>query len=405
MSHRADDLRGVSKLAVEGIDAITTLVEEMHTTIGSGPAVLGTPLRRPTRLMAGPIYNTIRGLNRATGIGIDAALKRFEAALGQWPLSRQREALISALNGVLGDHLEASANPLALELCFRRHGMTLSVGSKEALRKVLPDATNRLLVMVHGSSMNDIQWLRHEHDHGAALQRNLGFSTVYLRYNSGRHISLNGEELATEMQALMSNWPIPIEQIGIIGHSMGGLVTRSACWYAEQMSLPWLQALRSLVFLGTPHHGARLEQAGNWVDLLLGISRYSAPFKRLSRIRSAGVTDLRFGNIIEDHWRDRDRFDLEFDRRKPIPLPRGVASFAVAGQLRDGRERGDGLVSVASAHGRHRRTELCLDFPERRTLTVFGVGHLDLLSDIRVYHAIQNWLSSATADSSFIAKA
>lgn len=384
------------KLAVEGIDAITTLVEEMHTTIGGGPAVLGTPLRRPTRRMAGPIYNTIRGLNRASGIGIDATLERFEAALGDWPLSQERDAVISALNGVLGDHLETSANPLALELCFRKHGLTLNVKSTDALQEAFPSLTNRLLVMIHGSSMNDIQWLRKEHDHGAALQRDLGFSTVYLRYNSGRHISINGEELATQLQVLTSNWPTPIEQIVIIGHSMGGLVARSACWYAEQVDLQWRQALSSLVFLGTPHHGARLEQAGNWVDLLLGISRYSTPFKRLSRVRSAGVTDLRFGNIIEDHWRGRDRFDLEFDHRTPIPLPQGVQSFAVAGVVSRGPGQGlggDGLVSVASAHGRHRRAELCLNFPERRTLTVFGVEHLDLLSDARVYDAVHNWLS------------
>jgi hypothetical protein len=174
---------------------------------------------------------------------------------------------------------------------------------------------------------------------------------------------------------------------------MGGLVARSACHAAEAAGAAWRAKLRALVCLGTPHHGAPLERGGNLIDVMLGVSRYSAPLARLGKIRSAGVTDLRFGYVLDEHWHGRDRFAPGVDDRTPLPLPAGVASYAVAGTTSElGSERlaGDGLVPVDSALGRHERRELTLAFTG--TELRYRTGHLDLLGRAG-YDAIRAWLA------------
>lgn len=203
-------------------------------------------------------------------------------------------------------------------------------------------------------------------------------------------MSTNGERLAALLQTLVDAWPVPLHEIAVVGHSMGGLVLRSAVREAEDLGLPWRAQLRALVTLGTPHHGAPLERAGNWVEALLGVSRYSAPLAVLGRIRSAGVTDLRFGNVIEAHWQGRDRFAPSMDARVPLPLPAGVACHAVAG-MREGT-RGDGLVTVESALGIHADPDQALAFPSEHTFVAEDTGHLDLLHRPEVYARLRSWL-------------
>jgi pimeloyl-ACP methyl ester carboxylesterase len=201
--------------------------------------------------------------------------------------------------------------------------------------------------------MNDLQWRRQGHDHGEALARDLGYTPVYLHYNSGRHISTNGREFADLVEALLNGWPEPVETLVIIGHSMGGLVARSACDCAARAGHAWLLRLNALIFLGTPHHGAPLERAGAFVDFLLGISPYTAPFARLGKVRSAGIKDLRHA-----HLRDEDGCSRLPARHASRPLPSdGVRCLAIAASKEwplpppDSR---DGLVPVSSALGRHR---------------------------------------------------
>ncbi|HEY6003420.1 MAG TPA: alpha/beta hydrolase [Anaeromyxobacter sp.] len=375
---------------------MSDLVEAMHHSIAGGPSILGRPLDGAVRLFTGPIYASIRDVTRIVGAGIDAALARLAPLLEERAPGLEREAVLAVLNGVLGDYLAESGNPLAIEMRLRSRGHPLEL-ERRALRRAFPQASGKLLVLVHGSCLNDRQWTRLGHDHGAALARDLGFTPVYLHYNSGLHISANGRAFAALLEALAAAWPASIGELVIVAHSMGGLVSRSACHSGEAAAHAWRRKLDKLVCLGSPHHGAPLERGGHWVDLLLGMSRYSAPLARLGKIRSAGVTDLRFGNVLDEHWEGRDRFGHAHDVRTPLTLPSGVQCYAIAATKAagaGGERPGDGLVPLESALGRHARPELTLEFPDAHQWIGRGMDHLDLLSRAEVYARIRSWLSS-----------
>ncbi|MDQ3262864.1 MAG: GPI inositol-deacylase [Myxococcota bacterium] len=388
--------RGGGKLAIRATTEVIDLVEQMHRTIASGPAVLGSPFERLARAWTGGTYGTLRGVTRWVGTGVDLTLAQVGPLLGKSPPGPQREALLAALNGVVGDYLSESGNPLAIPMELRSGGRGLRL-EREALREQVPQPGRRLLVLVHGSSMNDLQWNRAGHDHGSALARDLGYTPLYLRYNSGLHISTNGRALSGLLEQLVSAWPDPVEELSILGHSMGGLVARSACLAAEENGQRWRQQLQKLVCLGSPHHGALLERGGSWVEFLLGVSRYSAPFVRLGQLRSAGVTDLRFGNVQDLHWEGvAGRWARLGDPRKTVSLPQGVDCYAIAATRSPPLEKrlsGDGLVTVDSALGRNRRPELTLAFPEANQWIAYQASHLDLLSSPEVFGTLRSWLS------------
>ena len=388
--NHVDDLRGATRLAIEATRGITDLVQAMHEEIAAGPDLLGRPLEGPIRALNQLIYGPVRGVTGLVGAGIDFALGQLAPLAGMAAPRPEHEVVLAVLNGVLGDYLAATGNPLAIEMHFRHGGEALDL-ERQALRTALPGAGSRVLVMVHGSSMSESQWHRLGHDHGAALARDVGFTPIYLRYNTGRHVSENGRDLARLLERVVTEWPVPVDDLAIVAHSMGGLVARSACHAAEAAEQRWRSLLRVLVCLGTPHHGAPLERAGNLVDRLLGVSRYSAPLARLGRIRSAGVTDLRFGNVLDEHWNGSDRFAGGGDPRKGMRLPAGVACHAIAGTLSPtpvGPLRGDGLVPVASALGHHDDAALDLAFPVAHQTIAYATGHLTLLSCPKVYAAI-----------------
>ncbi len=368
-------------------------------------AILDTPGLAPfaqgltggvTRL----VYGGLRGAFRLTGRGLGGAAALVGPAPDNQPVSPGREIAVAALNGVVGDHLAETANPLALPMRFRRDGRPLALEA-QALAQAFPDATGKLAVLAHGLCMSDLQWTRQNHNHGAALAHDLGYTPVTLSYNSGMHVSTNGRAFAEALEALVAAWPTAIEDFVIVGHSMGGLVARSACLHAEAAGHAWRGRLNTLVFLGTPHHGAPLERVGNWVDAILGRTPYAAAFARLGKIRSAGVTDLRYGALVDEDWRGRDRFAREPDPRRPVPLPEGVACYAIAattaasvGDLKD-RLIGDGLVPVMSALGRHSDPARRLNFAPDRQWVAGETGHLDLLSRRDVYERMAEWLAQS----------
>jgi pimeloyl-ACP methyl ester carboxylesterase len=385
------DVRGGVRLVIDGVGGVTGIVEAMHHRIASRSPPLGFVPDAPTRGITGMVYRSIRGTTGLVGKALDVALAGAEALLQaslrdlpQGEAMPRRDAVVAALNGVVGDHLERTGNPLAMQLELR-------VRDELPATADVPATGTRLLLLIHGLCMNDQQWTRGGHDHGQALADALGYTPVYLRYNSGRHISVNGRELAEALEQFVRQWPHPVQSVAIIGHSMGGLVARSALHQAAQAGMDWPAKVRQLVFLGTPHHGAPLERGGNWLHLGLGISPYVAPFTRLSGLRSEGITDLRHGNLLEQDW-SRSRFE-QHDTRSVVPLPHGVACYAIAGTLGQGDALGDGLVPLASALGRHAKPTRDLHIPASHVWIGRGINHLDLLGSAAVYRRLRRWLA------------
>jgi hypothetical protein len=421
-------LRGVGRMAVDATTGLTDLVQALHTHIASGPTKLGGPLiGGAVNGITNLVYGSVRGATRAMGYGLDGLLHQVDDSLSALaedevrppagPPNRTREALLAALNGVLGDYLLDTGNPLAISMCLRHQGMPLTL-TREALRSAYAAPSRHVIVLLHGLCMNDVQWTRDfplvpAHDHGAALARDVGVTPLYLHYNSGLHVSLNGRALATLLESLVAAWPVEVEHLTLLGHSMGGLVARSAVHYASEAGHAWTRRLGALIFLGTPHHGAPLERGGHWIDLLLQSTGYTAPFARLGRIRSAGITDLRHGSTLDEDWHGRDRFARGKDTRRPVPLPARTACHAIAATTADAEAvasrlavdpemradclelPGDGLVPVASALGRHTEARHALGLTSGNCWIAPGSGHLDLLSSTEVYRRIRGWLAAA----------
>jgi len=388
------DLLGGSRLSLEATSGVIDIVEAIHHAI-LGNILPGTPANWGLAGWTAGIYSAVRGVSRAVGDGLEAALSRYASQIGEMKSTPQREAAIAVLNGVVGDHLAATGNPLAIPMRLRRSGRALDL-RKNHLAAAIPAAGGKALLFVHGLCMNDLQWARHGRNPGSALATELGWTPVYLHYNTGLHISTNGHALADLLETLAGEWPVPLRELAVIGHSGGGLLARSAHYYGAAAGHTWPKSLRRLIFLGTPHHGSALERVGNYVTQLLDSTPYSSPIGRVSRIRSSGVTDMRYGNITDADWEGAGRFENTGDRRQVLPLPEGVRCFAIAAGKgpRSGKAvSGDGLVSVDSALGRHADPARSLSFPPSHQWVAHGMTHFDLLRRSAVYSKLREWLT------------
>jgi pimeloyl-ACP methyl ester carboxylesterase len=418
----------MGRMAVDATSGIAALVQALQERIARTPTRLAGPVIGGTiNGIAGLVYGGVRGVTRVVGSGLDGALLQLERALAaatEGPAAdsgaapkRSREALLATLNGVLGDYLEETRNPLAIPMSFRKDGVPLRL-DQAALSAAFPTASSHLLVLLHGLCMNDLQWRREpqegpSHDHGASLARDLGVTPVCLHYNSGRHISVNSREFAALLESLVGAWPVPVGRLTLLGHSMGGLVARGAVRCADETGLGWRKRLDTMVFLGSPHHGAPLERGGHRLDSLLGLTAYTAPLSRLGRVRSAGITDLRHGSVLDSDWHGRNRFAHGEDTRSPLPLPAEVACYAIAATMADASRLnarpqrgeadlracaelpGDGLVPVASALGQHASPRFTLGFEAKNCWLASSTSHLDLLSSREVYTRVRRWIGGS----------
>jgi pimeloyl-ACP methyl ester carboxylesterase len=406
---RSTDLRGLAKLATQATVNVTKMAEGVTQSVWS---TLGAPSGKDkdqTRGITGLVYKSIQSVAQLVGKGTESLLTSLQPLLEKIDLdsdkpqeSAPREAVLAALNGVMGDRLAESDNPLATPMTLRFQNQALNWETMPA--KAL--LTSKVLIVVHGLCMNDLQWtVQHEDEsfnHAEALAAKLGYTPVYVRYNTGLHTSQNGQTLSNQLELLSALWPVPLTEISVLVHSMGGLVTRSAVHAAQQNKRQWVKKLKNIVFLGTPHHGAPLEKAGNWVDVLLGVTPYSAPFKRLVELRSSGITDLRFGNVLDSDWEDQDRFKpktkQEQSNRQHLPLPDGIACFTVAATLAAKRSLvadrlvGDGLVPLNSALGVHSDPARSLAFAKSSQMLVYRTNHMTMLGSVEVGEQLVTWL-------------
>jgi pimeloyl-ACP methyl ester carboxylesterase len=402
---RASDIRGVAKLATQATVGVTNIAEGVHQSVWNTMGVSGGREPGQTGGITGFVYKTVRGVTHLVGSGVemvfDSLQPLFDSAEDANTQTPQRDAVFAALNGVMGDRLAASSNPFAIPMTLRYQGETLNL---QALPP-MPEATGKVLLLIHGLCMNDHHWRAqykgHVGDHGEALASALGFTPIYLRFNSGLHTSQNGRDLSALLEQLVKQWPTPIEKLTVVAHSMGGLLIRSALHQAIEEALRWPGHLKEIVFLGTPHHGAPLERAGNWVDEILASTPYTKPFAKVGHLRSAGITDLRYGHILDEVRHGDDRFHRKPDSRPVVPLPEGVACYTVAATLAAKRSTlanrliGDGLVPLHSALGHHDHPWRNLEFAKTSQWIAYRTNHRELLSSPEVTQQMLRWLTAA----------
>jgi pimeloyl-ACP methyl ester carboxylesterase len=332
------------------------------------------------------------GVNRGLDVAqLPAVAQALAPATAQLPAklklksaSSYRETVSAAVNDVLGDTLAATQNPLAIQMKFRQRGQVVQASKSD-----------KLLILVHGLCMNDLQWLRDGHDHGAMLAQEFGYAAIYLHYNTGRKIHENGADFSRLLESTLKSWSAPVKELVIIGHSMGGLVTRSACHHAVHPKLDWVKNLSKLITLGSPHAGAPLERAGRGVDFLLGSSPYSAPFAKLGLVRSAGIRNLRDGAVTTQGelpaWPKHVKlYALACTKQK---APSGTNT-----DLTEPLQRllGDGLVPVKSALGQSDKPKpgLPLRIPATRQSVVYETDHFQMLASAKVAKYLLRWIKA-----------
>jgi pimeloyl-ACP methyl ester carboxylesterase len=404
---RPEEIAALGDLAGEAAAGATRQIHEMHDGIARrvwrrvGPAAL--PVRLAHDRIAGSAYaaagELTRQVVRAGAHAAGMARSPEAPSIERTPAGR---LVVSALNGAFGDTLVRRRNPLALRMSVRRQGRDLEL-TPAALRRAYPHAKPRVAVFVHGLCETDDAWklgaARHA-PYGHRMEIELGYTPVYVRYNTGRHISENGRDLAETLEALVAAWPTPIHEVTLIGHSMGGLVARSACHYGTDSAC--VAKVRHVFTLGTPHRGAPLEQAANAASVALARLPETRPLARALNIRSSGIKDLRYGYLTDECWMDQDCDAFLRDTSREIPfLPTARHYFICATLTREldapvGRIIGDLLVLQPSAwahEGRGKR----MRFPIEHYHHLGGANHFDLLNHPAIYAQMRRCLGSQRA--------
>jgi pimeloyl-ACP methyl ester carboxylesterase len=336
------------------------------------------PARRTHDAIAGAAYAAVGGSATLAGRAAGAVLPPH--ALSSTPRGAMALAIVCGLHG---DQLEAEGSALHQPMALRAGGRVVTVPGD------VPGATGRLVVFVHGLFETEHAWTMASEGYGARLARDLGATPLSVRYNTGRHISRNGRDLAELLDRTVERWPVPVERIALVGHSMGGLVARSACHHGGAFA----RRVTHVVSLGTPHAGAPLAQGVHYAAHALHAVPETRPLGRLLRRRSAGIRDLRSAALVDGDWEGRDPDALRAVACAEVPLLEGATHCFVAATItrdRDhpvGRLLGDWLVLAPSASGRGR-----VAFEEANGLHVGGAHHLALLDHPAVYAKLRGWL-------------
>ncbi len=400
---RPDEARSLARLAGNAAGGVATQVQEMHASIAGrvfgllGP--MGSGVRTAHDTISAGAYTGARAL---TGTlvrgGVHAyGLARTDTDTALSDLPRTRIA-VGALNGAFGDLLERTRSPLATETTVLHHGRPLLVLKPDALADALPQARSRVVIFLHGLCETEDAWrlgAQRHRPYPDGLDAEHGMTALTVRYNSGRHISHSGRDLAARLEALVAAWPVPVTEIAFVGHSMGGLVARSACHYGAGGI--WVPRVRKVVMLGVPHHGAPLELAANAATAALSVLPETRVLARPLRARSVGVKDLGYGYVVDEDWEGHDADALWTDTGTEIPFLDSAEHFFVSATLtRDphaplARVFGDLLVLHSSAWA-HRRSDERLRFPLDRYRHIGGASHFTLLNHPAIYALLADWL-------------
>jgi pimeloyl-ACP methyl ester carboxylesterase len=388
---RTNRWRGLKALVHDAVDLATDLVEVGHEStarsvravtdviepIREGARWVDDARRVSTRAVLRTIDAVNRTVERATDVIVDEIAPddstEHPASIPALPMRSDAvgsrawvgDAAIGLLNAAVGDHLNLSDNALDMRMLFRVADHYVAPRRRE-LERLLPDASPRVALFVHGLGTSEWSWcLNAERYHGdptvtfgTLLEAELDFTPVYLRYNTGRRVADNGRLLARQLQRFIDEYPVEIEDLTIFGHSMGGLVVRSASHYAEEEGLSWPARVRRVFCLGAPHHGAPLAKLSHLVGNVLGAVDLPATQigARIFEGRSAGIKDMRHGQIVDEDW-----FVTHPDAATDPGLLRDARHYFLSATVTidpehpAGRLIGDLLVRDPSAEGRDLR--------------------------------------------------
>ncbi|MFC4910248.1 esterase/lipase family protein [Actinomadura gamaensis] len=393
---RAREIRALGDLAGTGLGGVAARVQDLHESIADRVFTEVGPVSAPVRAahdgIAGAVYASVAAALTAGGraAGAIAAVRAGDDAdadsVAEAPRGRVAQAI---LNAWCGDELDRSGSPLALAMTVRAEGRPVRL-EPDALAEAHPDATGRVAVFLHGLSETEGAWSYKSTAHygrpgvtfGRRLRDDLFYTPVYIRYNTGLRVHDNGLRLDELLTGLIEQWPVEVEELLLVGHSMGGLVVRSAL---AQSGSDWPTLVRHTVTLGSPHLGAPLERGAEYAARTLGRWRETRAVAAVIDARSGGIKDLRRGTLLAGEHR-------------PVPLHEGARHFVVLATVasRPGSRLadllGDGLVQPDSACG-DTRDDHRMPFPDEHVRRLPRLHHFDLLNHPRVYECLHGWLA------------
>lgn len=415
-TQRTQELGELAEIAIRELASAAGGVRAVHSAIarrtfaavrlGVGPAVLPTQLMHDA--IAAGTYASITAACTGAAKAVGAFSGGDEATEDDHRPSPSHTVFgaqtIAVLHGLIGDDMERSSRVLAYPMSIRVDGRPV-VPKYRALATAFPDAGAYLVVFLHGLVETESAWrLGGRPTYGQRLDSEAGTTSIFLRYNTGRRIATNGADLSDLLEQLVPAWPVRVHRITLVGHSMGGLVSRSAAHHAAENGRRWVELLTDVFTLGTPHLGAPLARGVHVATAALAIAPETRPFANLLARRSAGVRDLIHGSITEDegHASYADGFDV--GAAADISVPEGVrhhhASAVITGNPRHpiGIFVGDGLVRTDSAGGRNKLRDIGLRPDDG--LAINSAHHFTLLNDERVYEWMRRALVGPSSESS-----
>ena len=262
-------MQAAGELAAEALGGAGAIVRDVHRGVarrvfgmlGVGAAPVRLAHDGISTLAHASVRAGLRTLPQGSGRALALASPPDAPSLADSP---RGSFALGAINGMWGDRIERDHAPLALGLDLRIDG----------------EPAGKLAVFAHGLCETDAAW-------------GLGGGPTYgerLRRSSATRPSTSATTPAATSPRTGARWPPRsrrssrskpvVEEIVLVGHSMGGLVARSACHYGERGGHAWTRALRHVVCLGSPHHGAPLERAA------AAAAACSAGFRRPPRSRA-----------------------------------------------------------------------------------------------------------------------
>ena len=387
--NRSEEINALGGIAGDALAETVRVVEDVHRAVSDrvdaalpAPA---KPIHAIVRASTTATYATVRAAHRWIPRGAAAVTAARTPAESPSLLEHPRAAkAVASVNGIWGaavtDRLSATTT-----LGLFRDGSPLPIDEVSTLA----DARPNLVLFLHGLAETEADWNRQPRDvperrvpYPELLESDFDVTALALRYSTGHAVGANGDELAVLLEMVSAAWPVPLSSITLIGHSMGGLVARSAAHHGQEAGHRWVERLRLIITLGTPHLGAPLSKAVDHAERALNTFPESAPLGRILAPRSAGVRDLSDGRILVG-----DAAALD-----PPPVP-GVVHCSLGSTLTQDPNHpvamliGDGLVTLPSASGRGRTRKL--NFHEDRHLG--GMHHLAMLNEPAVYELVRGW--------------